>query len=53
MYFLIPWDKNLFKADIFTKVEDEQYFLRYIEEIESFEEIVKGLNLDVRIWSKT
>ncbi|WP_417873956.1 DUF3137 domain-containing protein [Xanthomarina gelatinilytica] len=53
MYFLIPWDKNLFKADIFTKVEDERYFLRYIDEIESFEKIVRGLNLDVRIWSKT
>lgn len=52
IYFLIPWKKNLFKADLYTKIENENYFLNYIEEINSFEEIVKNLNIDRRIWSK-
>jgi len=52
MYFIIPWNKNFFKVNLFQKIEDENYFLTYIQEINEFEKIVKDLNLDTRIWSK-
>ena len=52
MYFLIPWDKNLFTSDIFKPIESENYFLPYLEEIDIFEKTVKDLSLDKRIWSK-
>lgn len=52
MYFIIPWNKNFFKVDIFSKIENGNYFLPYIAEIESFEKIIRHLNLNTRIWSK-
>lgn len=52
MYFIIPWNKNFFKVNLLQKIEDENYFLTYIQEINEFEKIVKDLNLDTRIWSK-
>jgi len=52
MYFIIPWDKNFFKASITTKIKDGDYFIPYINEINSFEKIIKDLNLDTRIWTK-
>ncbi|MFY0481056.1 DUF3137 domain-containing protein [Flavobacterium sp. PLA-1-15] len=52
MYFVIPWKKNLFDFNLTTKIENGNYFLPYIEEINSFEKIIKDLSLDTRIWSK-
>ena len=52
MYFIIPWNKNYFTTNIKAKVENGDYFLSYIEEVESFEAIIKDLNLDTRIWTK-
>jgi len=52
MYYLIPWDKDLFTSDLSKSIEDENYFVPYIEEIRIFEKTIKDLSLDQRIWSK-
>lgn len=52
IYFLIPWEQNLFSVDLKTPIKDASYFLPYLEEVASFEKIVKDLSLDTRIWSK-
>lgn len=52
MYFVIPWNKDFFKVNITSKIENGNYFVPFINEIISFETIVKDLNLDTRIWSK-
>ncbi len=52
MYFLIPWDKNLFSVNLKIPIKDASYFLPYLVEVDSFKKIVKDLNLDTRIWSK-
>lgn len=52
MYFSIPWSKKFFKVNISKKIENADYFLPYLKEIDSFEAIVKDLNLDKRIWTK-
>lgn len=52
MYFIIPWNKNFFRFNLNTKIENESFFLPYINEINYFEKIVKELNLDTRIWTK-
>jgi hypothetical protein len=52
MYFAIPWNKNFLSFNINTKIENGSFFLPYIDEINSFEKIVKDLNLNTRIWTK-
>lgn len=52
MYFIIPWNKNFFSIDVFSKIENGNFFLPYINEIESFEKIILDLNLNTRIWTK-
>ena len=52
MYLVIPWNKNFFSANLNIKIESGAYFRPYINEIKSFETIVKDLNLDTRIWTK-
>lgn len=52
MYFVIPWNKNFFKFNLNTKIDNGNFFLPYIDEINSFEKIIKDLSLNTRIWSK-
>lgn len=52
MYFIIPWNKNFFSVNLFSKIESGDYFLPYLNEVKSFETIIKDLNLDTRIWTK-
>ena len=52
MYFVIPWNKDFFKFSLNKKIDNGNFFLPYIDEINSFEKIIKDLNLNIRIWSK-
>lgn len=53
LYMMIPWSKDYFSADLKQPIEGSAYFNGFFEQVESFEKIVKHLNLDTRIWSKT
>ncbi|OUS20111.1 hypothetical protein A9Q93_02005 [Nonlabens dokdonensis] len=53
MYMTIPWDRDYFSVDINEPVNGAAYFTNYIEDIKSFEKIIKHLKLDVKIWSKS
>lgn len=53
MYMTFPWDKDYFSVDLKDKVNGAEYFTRYINEIKSFEQIIKHFSLDKRIWSKS
>ncbi|MGX7667382.1 DUF3137 domain-containing protein [Flavobacterium pedocola] len=52
MFAALPLKKNYFDVNLKIKVTDASYFLPYLKEIESFENLVKELNLNTRIWSK-
>ncbi len=53
MYMTFPWDKDYFSVSLKDKVNGAEYFTRYINEIKSFEQIIKHFALDQRIWSKS
>ncbi len=52
IFLTIPNSKNYFSANLKTKVKDETYFTRYIDELHSLKKMVTDFNLDTRIWTK-
>ncbi|PPK93319.1 uncharacterized protein DUF3137 [Nonlabens xylanidelens] len=53
IYMSIPWNRDYFSVNINKSVEGVEYFTNYIDDIQSFEKIIKHLKLNVKIWSKT
>ncbi len=52
MFMTIPWDKDYFSVNLNDKVISGKYFMKYINEINSFHKIIKHFSLDQRIWTK-
>jgi len=49
MFMTIPWEKDYFSVNINTPVKDVTYFTKYINEINSFKQIIGHFRLNERI----